>query len=384
MTMAHQKPALSMAAPVTEIITDTAGFRELREEWTELLRCSGCSCLFLTWEWMFTWWQHLGGSRRRHLITVRQDGLLIAIAPLALCPPRLKRLKPFQALEFLAAGSVGSDYLSFLVRRGYEEAALAQLSISLTGTAVMLELARVDATSFVMVALALELKQAGWQPMRVSTNFSPCLDLQGHTWESYCNGLNHSHRRDLKKRLAALHKAFEVRFELVASESQRAEMMAAFIQLHLRRWSAQGGSDALGGEDLQDFHRALSAMLFERGWLRLYTLWLDGKPAAIIYLFKHEGVFYYYQTSFDLEYGKYGIGTLILAMAIKAAIAEGALEFDFLHDDEPYKYLWAKEERELIRLDLFPPGYHGAAGRNAAIFKSGLKRMLAEFRDKPQ
>jgi CelD/BcsL family acetyltransferase involved in cellulose biosynthesis len=365
----------------THIITESAEFQELRQEWTDLLHNSSCDCLFMTWEWMFTWWQHVGHARKLHLITVRQGSLLVAIAPLVMSPASFKRFKPFPTLEFLACGSVGSDYLSFIVRDGHEDAALGELGASLTKNNAMLELARVDATSFTMAAMALELKRSGWRPMQLTTNYSPFINLRGHSWDSYGETIAYSHRRDLRKKDATLLKQFAVRFEQVASEAERVDAMERFITLHLARWSPEGGSSALDEPALRKFHQDFSKIALERGWLRVYTMWLNDEPGAVIYSFKYGGVFYYYQTSFNKEFGKFGCGLLSLSRVIQAAIAEGAIEFDFLHDDEPYKYLWAREERELIRLDLFPPRYQGAASRNAALFKSEIKRMLAGLKE---
>jgi len=39
----------------------------LRPEWDRLLRTSDADNLFLTWEWMFTWWRRLGRRGRRRL-----------------------------------------------------------------------------------------------------------------------------------------------------------------------------------------------------------------------------------------------------------------------------------------------------------------------------
>jgi CelD/BcsL family acetyltransferase involved in cellulose biosynthesis len=47
-------------------------------------------------------------------------------------------------------------------------------------------------------------------------------------------------------------------------------------------------------------------------------------------------------------------------LVIKSAIERGIREFDFLHGDEGYKYLWASAERELLRFHFFPPQAHGA------------------------
>src|SRR5262249_38093544 len=47
-------------APIAvETITSPQGIRSLRGEWTDLLAESAADCLFLTWEWLSTWWNHL-------------------------------------------------------------------------------------------------------------------------------------------------------------------------------------------------------------------------------------------------------------------------------------------------------------------------------------
>ena len=47
---------------MVEIIDDVAAFERLRPEWTRLLQASAADSLFLTWEWLFTWWQAPGGQ----------------------------------------------------------------------------------------------------------------------------------------------------------------------------------------------------------------------------------------------------------------------------------------------------------------------------------
>ena len=57
------------AAPAVaiECVDDRWGFTALRPEWNELLRASGADCPFLTWEWLHSWWRHLG-DRSRELL----------------------------------------------------------------------------------------------------------------------------------------------------------------------------------------------------------------------------------------------------------------------------------------------------------------------------
>ena len=40
------------------------------------LEASDCG-VFLTWEWLFTWWKHLSEDRRLSILTVRRGGELV-------------------------------------------------------------------------------------------------------------------------------------------------------------------------------------------------------------------------------------------------------------------------------------------------------------------
>jgi len=230
-----------------------------------------------------------------------------------------------------------------------------------------------------MAELSRQLEETGWKSAVLTTNHAPNSILSGHTWESYLDSLHASHRINVIKILRRLHKDFDVSLQVAATESERQWAMDVFVKLHLRRWSGKGGSTALNRQELIDFHRAFSKISLEQGWLRLYTLVLDGVPASSLYVFKYGNTYHHYQSAFDPDYGKYSLGTVIIALAIKDAIEDGAVEFDFLHDNEPYKYLWARQERELVRLELYPPRKMGAVYQRSAEMKQEIKRLVHHF-----
>ena len=67
--------------PVIELIQDAQSFELLREEWEALLQASAANGLFLTWEWLATWWKHFSVERELFVLTARASGELMAIAP---------------------------------------------------------------------------------------------------------------------------------------------------------------------------------------------------------------------------------------------------------------------------------------------------------------
>ena len=347
-------------------IENTGGFDGLREEWDRLLADSASDCVFLTWEWLRTWWSHLAGRHELRIVAVRRGGELIALAPLAVRPGSLRRLLPFRAVEFLGTGTAGSDYLDLIVRKGDEAEALDALSLALNRRDLMLEFGQLRCSGSVAADLGSRLGRQGWKSAETKVNTCPFIDLRGHSWTSYLSTLGSQHRYDVQRKIKNLSKQFAVVFERVENEEQRDPALQLLIALHKKRWTEHGGSDAFHTAGHVAFHREFTALALRRGWLRLFVLRLDGKPASALYGLRYGGTFYFYQSGFDPQYGRHSVGLVTMGLAIKSAIEEGAEEYDLLHGDEPYKSHWARESRDLARLELYPPGARGLCFRAIA------------------
>lgn len=383
-------PALPMAAVVTapvslaeagsgavwrvERIGRAGQLEKLAAEWRELLARSRSDTLFLTPEWLLPWWRHLRGGRRPAVYAVRgEDGRLAALAPLATL--RTPRLLPTPRLAFPGTGAVGADYLDVVVRAG-DEAALESLAFHLDRERPLLELERVPREGSTAARLAALLVERGWQRHERVTDVCPWIDLDGKSWEDYLSQLGSSHRANVRRRLRKLHAAFDVRLERVESPEQLDPALDVLLDLHERRWSDRGGSDALGDPAVVRFHRDFTRTALARGWLRLFVLRLDGRPAAALYGLMRNRRFLFYQSGFDPEFGDYSVGLVIMGMAIREAIEEGAREYDLLHGDERYKFLWASRTRELSRIELYPPTVAAGLHRRTREALRGAKRAL--------
>jgi len=344
-------------------IEKTGEFDSLREEWAQLLAGSASDCVFLTWEWLRTWWCHLAGRRQLRIAAVRSGGELVALAPLAVRPGSVTRLFPFRVVEFLGSGTVGSDYLDLIVRKGAETEALNALSRALGRSALMLQFGQLRGPSSMAAHLGCRLGHRGWKSAQTIGNICPFIDLRGHTWTSYLATLGSEHRYSAQRKMKNLSKQFEVVFERVEDEDHRGPALEVLIALHNKRWIEHGDSDAFHTPGHIAFHEEFTAHALRRGWLRLYVLRLDGKPASALYGLRYGQTFYYYQSGFDPQYARHSVGLVTMGLAIKSAMEEGAEEYDLLHGGEAYKFHWAKESRELARLELYPPGARGLCTR---------------------
>jgi CelD/BcsL family acetyltransferase involved in cellulose biosynthesis len=370
--------AVADARASVEIVDQLAVFETLRPEWNELLQASQANRPFLTWEWLFAWWTNLRGRSRLKLFVVRVGGQLVAIAPLRVSG----RLTWFASLEFLGTGFAGSDYLDLIVRREFEVEALDALAGSIESLGLALRLTHLPPGSLAS-RLARRLGTSGWTSRETESGVCPLIRLAGHTWDSYLATRGSAHRANVRRRLRAAAGSLDLRFERVVSAPQRLDVLQALAAYHQGRFTGAKRSTAFQTPELQAFHRDATAGALDAGWLRLYALYLNGEMAGAMYAFADDGRFYFYQHGYDARYQKYSPGLLLVALTIRAAIDEGAVEFDLLYGTESYKALWADEARHLGRLDLFPARFGGRMHRRSVDAESTLRALArrVRFRD---
>ena len=139
-------------------------------------------------------------------------------------------------------------------------------------------------------------------------------------------------RRDiarLRRRLERDH-AVVVRTSEGPEEARRD--LGELLRLHAARW----GPGTFPGP-VRAFHADFAARAAEHGWLRLYTLEVDGRPAAVLYGWRLNTRAFAYSQAFDPAYARYAVGISLLVSAVEQAAAEGCARFDMLRGDEQHK-----------------------------------------------
>jgi CelD/BcsL family acetyltransferase involved in cellulose biosynthesis len=369
----------STVAPLetlSERVGDRRALSALRPQWNDLLRASAANSPFLTWEWLDTWSKHLCDAAALRILCVHAGGELIAVAPF------MSSHGPFgwlPRLEFLGSGYAGSDYLDLVARRGCEADAVDAIARALTAQSLALRLDHVSEASLAS-RLASRLESAGWTASILPGGVCPIIPLARHTWDSYLATLGSAHRANVRRRLRTLERQFQTRFEQVTTESERSEALLALCAFHERRFDTRGGSTAFITPALRAFQDEATRRALECGWLRMYVLRLDGAPAGVMYGFFYDRQFYFYQHGFDDRYERYSIGLVLMALTIRAAIAEDAQTFDMLWGTEPYKWLWAREANTLRQINLFPPHLGGRIQRGAVTARRTLGRLARRIR----
>jgi CelD/BcsL family acetyltransferase involved in cellulose biosynthesis len=350
------------------VIDSAWGFTALRPEWNSLLRASASASPFLTWEWLHTWWQHLSGSSELRMLAVRAGAELVAVAPFRMTTGTAR----LPCLDMLGTGDAGSDYLDVIIRAGWESEALSAIERFVQSQNTTLRLTHLG-PSAAAEHLAGRLGERGWTRTTTAGGTCPFIPLAGHTWDSYLATLGASHRANVRRRLRALEQRFDVRFERVTNEAARRDALSRLMQYHERRFDARGTT--FNTEASRAFHDELTKRALDGGWLRMFVLRLNGIAAAVMYGFLYDQKFYFYQHGFDDAYQQHSVGLVLMALSIRTALDEAAAEFDMLWGVEPYKFLWARERRELRNVQLFPASLAGRIHRH--LFH--VRRRTASF-----
>ena len=363
-------PAVESDAGETRVvrIDSTWRFTELRSAWDALLQSSEAASPFLTWEWLHSWWTHLSAPSQLRLLKVDTGNRLIAIAPFR-ATTGVARLP---CLDLLGTGEAGSDYLDVITRSGFETEALDAIEQFAVAQRTALRLTHL-VSSAAAAGLANRLERRGWAQVTTAGGICPYIPLAGHTWDSYLATLGASHRANVRRRLRALEQKFDVQFERVTGDDDRRDALERLTHYHQCRFDARG--TAFRTAALCAFHDEATRRFLERGWLRMFVLRLNGATAAVMYGFLYNRTFYFYQHGFDDSYQQYSIGLVLMAQSIRTALEEGAAEFDMLWGTEPYKFLWARQTRELLNVHLFPPHLGGRLHRS--LFSA--RRRLSGF-----
>jgi peptidoglycan/xylan/chitin deacetylase (PgdA/CDA1 family)/CelD/BcsL family acetyltransferase involved in cellulose biosynthesis len=309
----QQAPTGNIAGRVEPVALD-----ELAAEWTALAARGGN--VFATSEWASCWWRHHGGDRQPLVTACRAgDGRLLAVLPLYLWAAR-----PLRILRFIGHGA--GDQLG-PVHAPEDRAAVEPL--------VRQALDSVAWDLFVGEQLPARALWSGALAAGViRREGSPVLAAPAGGWPEYLAGRSANFRQQLGRKERNLARRHRVDFRLVTEAERLPEAMDRLLELHALRW----GRDGSAFLPRAAFHRDFAAAALERGWLRLWLLELDGRPAAAWYGFRFGGVEHYYQSGRDPAFDHLSAAFVLLAHTIRAAFDDGVAEYRFGRGQDPYKY----------------------------------------------
>ena len=321
------------------IVVQRESLGAIEQEWRDLLPSSPISRVFLSPAWLRTWWESFGGGREMLLLSAREDGRLIGIAPL---------MRDGASLTFAGSTKV-CDYMDFPCIPGREAALLSAVFRSLGEEPWdELRLWAMREDSAAAAALPTVCAALGLRFDNEQEDVCPWVELPAG-WDAYLASLEKKHRHELKRKLRKLPQAGEVELEVLESPTAIEAAMDSFLWM-LRE--SRSDKAAFMTEQMEGFFRRLIPALASEDLAEMVFLKLGGKRAAAVVCFRSGGETLLYNSGYDPTYSAFSVGLLSKVLALQRAIGQGVSRFDFLRGHERYKYELGSEDLAVYRVTI--------------------------------
>jgi CelD/BcsL family acetyltransferase involved in cellulose biosynthesis len=328
--------APQLPLPVQPLVArrwSVAQWHEHAHEWHALMARSQADPLFLSFEWLSSWWSCFGDSlgQSPHVLAFYRGTQLAGLAPLYRQRVLRNGFLPAHSVQMMGLAwrdpePLISEYLDVIG----EEADLA----ALREACVRQLLDDADWSEFVIGFTATGAKWreayqrcAGSERHYVrelDRSVAYQADLSGG-FAAYLARLEQSTRRSLWNLRRRLGDAGEVLFESVADEGIEATFQD-LNRLHQLRWQRP----AFTGRRLR-FHTTLARRLAARGELALSRLQVAGEVVSVLYDIRKGEQQYNIKMAFDPAFSsRVSLGLIHLGFAMEAASERGVKLYDLL------------------------------------------------------
>ena len=316
------------------------------------LRCQGKN-LFLTFDYLYSWLESFEPQNIDVFITIK-DGRITGLFPLHKYATVALPFKDFSNYQILGNGLWG--YADFLVE---EETLDESISFFLNYFYKSIRFCRLDigpalADSKVFSAVCAYILKKSIVADIVNAESAPHIKIASD-FKTFLKGLTRKAAAQdalrCIRRVEEVGKLTFVRFRDSSNVSPQEldSLLDIFFEMYLKQWRTNRFTK---DQRFYKLYRTLAHRAYKNEYLDFSILYLDEKPIAMHYGFVLDGCRYYMTPTYNIEYGKYSPGKILLFYLIRDSHFNN-VEFDFLNGMETYKLDWTKEVQQLRYLTMY-------------------------------
>jgi CelD/BcsL family acetyltransferase involved in cellulose biosynthesis len=328
------------------IVTEQRQWEQLertRASWSNLLAQTPELSIFVTPEWMLSWWKAYAKSNELCVLifTDPQVGV-VGIAPLYRERRKLLNLFELRVLRLIGDGSGDSDDLDFIVKPGYAvPVAKAFIDWMRDTPWDICELDCLSSKSEVATLLADEVGALGWKRVISRRPFTR-VSLP-ETWAAYLKQLSSKERGKVGIRLRRLQSRHKVCFRRCVHPDELPTFLETLYSLHQKRWEARGMPGSFSQPERRHLYTEMTRELLFRGWLELWQLEIDDVPVASQIGMRYGDVVCALQEGFDPDYASDSVGYVLRSYVLQKCVEAGVRFYDFLCGDQDSKQRWGAD-----------------------------------------
>lgn len=327
-----------------QIFTDLAS---VEPQWREFEKTAHCT-VFQTFDWMATWYRHIGSKRDlTPIIVVGTTGDNICF----LIPLAVERSGMVHRLIWFGADL--ADYSAPLLAHDFPRL-----------TDDFRQVWR-DVVTLIWSRVRFDLIDLDRMPaITCWTVHNPFIDLpnlwvepySGHiasltdNWQQfYTSKVSSSNRQTDRRKFKNLAKMGDIQYVTVTDEADIRRTVSALIEQKRASYRRMGVEDLFDREGYPEFFHAVAgdAKLADR--IHITRLDVGNQIAASGICLRHRDREYLVMASYDEEFAKHSPGRKHLHELMTDAINHDIRQYDFTIGDEPYKFDWSDIHIPLLR-----------------------------------
>jgi len=308
-------------------------FANMARSWNELLSHSDADPLFMSWSWLYSWWEVWGNALGLELAlfgVYENEARLVGLAPFYVHEFRLPIGLRVRRLQFLGnawriQGTERTEYSGLIIRRGLEASVTQSLLLKLRSLDWH-EMVVCDQNLPELLRWQDAFDRVGQQVTTVPRTVDSGVRVPvSGDFERWLSGLGRNTRLKAYNRRRYLAEKGNLRFREIGL-CEAPAFLERLNEFHCNRW----GKPCFD-EGAVAFHLKLMSRL-DDGQLALTALEFEGETVSVLYDIRAGQSRYNLQAGFLEEFDrKVALGTLHLGYAIEESFRnDGILYYDLL------------------------------------------------------
>jgi len=350
-----------MSALRTEIVGGRA-FATLAPDW-ERLYAEARNEPSTSFEWTQALFEfHLGPADEAFAVVVRDEGGVVAIAPVLLRRERLAGVVGLATLSPLSElYRTHSDILGACDRADVIAAVFAALD-GLPRRWDLYRVGRLRQQGRFAQGLSGFLAAGGRRSARRREFPSYLIRLDGG-FERYLAARSAKFRNYLRRKTRQLESMGRIEARRAGSGLSIDDAYRDLIAVERQSWKHAHGTSIAAVPRQLSFYRRLCEESARRGNLHLTLMYLDGRPIAFNLGLVHGPCYYYLKTSYDQALKQAGAATVFRARLVERLMAEGVALLDFPGAPYQWEEQWADEVQWHDSVVVFGRGWRATLCR---------------------
>lgn len=322
-------------------ISSYPDFITLNQEWNSLLVNSNQKNIFLSHEWLISWWDVYGEDKELFVLLCRKVSNNELVGAFPLYRTVKNRLFPVKVLNFIAGSDVGSDFLeplASLKERNEIYFAFCKYLLDNQNDWNAVELSAVNVDSHYYYFM-----MSDGSPFIVNSSgevqLCPYLCLPS-AWEELTGNLSKKTYKKIGYTRRSLERKGKYEVYRIMELRELDQALTDLIRMRTERLENKNVQFKNKHRNYEKFHKKIMSKFLRNDWLQLYFLKIDNVPIAFAYQFAFENRIFFYQTAFDNQWSSKSVGFVLLSHVLQKSIVKKYSIFEFLRGDEKYKYDW--------------------------------------------